>query len=162
MNKQTGIIIKKYREEAGLTQDNLAEKLEVNEKTIRRWENGMSKPDSQTINKIATILQISPRIFNIDDITDPLNCLHLLFQIEDTYRLTPKITDEGIYFKFPKLKSCETKTLIKLLKQWCEIRNAFDKKIISKFRYRAWKARYPDFANINPDTGLPVFHLTNK
>lgn len=55
----TGTIIKRLREEKGLTQNELAQKLCVSEKTVSRWETGRGYPDITLIEPIADTLGIS-------------------------------------------------------------------------------------------------------
>ena len=51
--------ISKRRKELGLTQKDLAEKLNVSDKTLSRWETGKQIPDALTIPEIAKMLDIS-------------------------------------------------------------------------------------------------------
>ena len=45
--------IKKLRKEKGLSQDELAEKLNIVRQTVSKWENGLSVPDSEMLILIA-------------------------------------------------------------------------------------------------------------
>lgn len=54
-----GEAIKKRREELGLTQQELAQKLFVSRQTVCRWENGTRCPDLIMSKKIALVLGIS-------------------------------------------------------------------------------------------------------
>ena len=46
MNQQkTGELLKHLRKEKGLTQEQLAEKLGVSNRSVSRWENGTTLPD---------------------------------------------------------------------------------------------------------------------
>ena len=54
-----GEAIKKRREELGLTQQDLAEKLFVSRQTVCRWENGTRCPDLIMAKKISLLLGIS-------------------------------------------------------------------------------------------------------
>ena len=54
-----GEAIKKRREELGLTQQDLAEKLFVSRQTVCRWENGSRYPDLIMAKKITLVLGIS-------------------------------------------------------------------------------------------------------
>lgn len=51
--------LKKVREEQGLTQQSLAERLYVTRQAVSRWECGARYPDLLTAKKIATILNVS-------------------------------------------------------------------------------------------------------
>ena len=44
-NLQTGQFIKQLRKEQGMTQRKLAEKLNISEKTLSKWETGNGLPD---------------------------------------------------------------------------------------------------------------------
>ena len=54
-----GDAIKKKREELGLTQHDLAQKLFVSRQTVCRWENGTRCPDLIMAKKISLVLGIS-------------------------------------------------------------------------------------------------------
>ncbi len=55
----TGAIIKRLREEKGLTQAELAEKLSVSDKAVSRWETGRGYPDITLIEPLAAALGVS-------------------------------------------------------------------------------------------------------
>lgn len=55
----TGNMIKKIREGKGLTQSELAEKLQVSDKTISKWETGKGYPDITLIEPLTKALGIS-------------------------------------------------------------------------------------------------------
>ena len=50
--------MKVVREEKGLTQDALAEKLNVTRQAVSSWENEKTQPDIDTLHKIADILEV--------------------------------------------------------------------------------------------------------
>lgn len=52
-------IIVKRRKELGLTQQHLAEKLNISDKVISKWETGKSLPDTSMLIPLARALQIS-------------------------------------------------------------------------------------------------------
>ena len=54
-----GGVIKKYRKEAGLTQEEMANKLGVTTPAVNKWENGNSRPDIKLLAPIARLLNIS-------------------------------------------------------------------------------------------------------
>lgn len=51
--------IKQLREEKGMTQQSLADKLYVTRQAVSRWEHGMRYPDLLTAKKIAQVLEVS-------------------------------------------------------------------------------------------------------
>lgn len=54
-----GNYIQKKRKEKNLTQEQLAEKLNVSNKTISKWECGKSLPDYSVVEAVCEILEIS-------------------------------------------------------------------------------------------------------
>ncbi|MGN0532679.1 MAG: helix-turn-helix domain-containing protein [Eubacterium sp.] len=55
----TGAFIKKLREDKGLTQKQLADKVFVSEKTVSKWETGRGYPDISLIEDLAKGLGVS-------------------------------------------------------------------------------------------------------
>lgn len=55
----TGAVIRKLREDNKLTQAELAEKLNVSDKTVSKWETGKGYPDMSLLEPIATVFGIS-------------------------------------------------------------------------------------------------------
>ena len=54
-----GNVIRKYRKEVGLTQEEMANRLGVTTPAVNKWENGNSKPDIELLAPIARLLHIS-------------------------------------------------------------------------------------------------------
>lgn len=57
--KMMADIIASRRKELGMTQKDLAEKLNITDKAVSKWERGIACPDTATIPKLAQILGIS-------------------------------------------------------------------------------------------------------
>ena len=51
--------IKIYRKERGLTQEELAIRVNVVRQTVSKWEKGLSVPDADMLQKIAEVLEVS-------------------------------------------------------------------------------------------------------
>lgn len=56
--KTIGQNIKLFRERKNLSQQELAEKIRVGTQTVEKYESGEKKPDTQTILKISTVLDV--------------------------------------------------------------------------------------------------------
>ena len=54
--------IKRFRKEKGLSQEELAEKLNVVRQTVSKWENGLSVPDAEMLIRIADTLDTTVNI----------------------------------------------------------------------------------------------------
>lgn len=59
MNNTIGTNIAKYRREVGMTQAELAEKMNVSVQAVSKWENDVSCPDLEKIWQLASILNTS-------------------------------------------------------------------------------------------------------
>ena len=55
----TGAVIKSLREKRRMTQAELAEKLNVSDKTVSKWENGRGYPDITLLEPIAESFGVS-------------------------------------------------------------------------------------------------------
>lgn len=67
----TGGIIKKLRESRGITQAELAEILNVSDKTVSKWETGKGYPDITLIEPLASALNVSVmELLSGDEITN--------------------------------------------------------------------------------------------
>ena len=58
-NKSIGEVISTLRKEKGMTQKELADKLNITDKAVSKWERDISFPDTATIPKLAEILEVS-------------------------------------------------------------------------------------------------------
>ena len=58
-NKQTGDYIKKVRTEAGLSQSQLAQLLNVSREAVSKWENGHHMPDIAVLENLAEVLGVT-------------------------------------------------------------------------------------------------------
>ena len=56
-----GQIILNRRKELNMTQKQLAEKLNVTDRTISRWECGVSLPDVEMLKTVAKVLEVDIR-----------------------------------------------------------------------------------------------------
>jgi len=52
--------LRKYRIQAGLKQEDLAQQLGKSKSVISNWERGENRPDADTIAKICAILNVTP------------------------------------------------------------------------------------------------------
>ena len=57
--KTMGMIIARLRKAQGMTQAELAEKMQVTDKAVSKWERDLSCPDIQSLPRLAEILEVS-------------------------------------------------------------------------------------------------------
>lgn len=69
-----GVFLKELRKEKGLTQENLAEQLNVSNRTISRWETGSNMPDIGMLVEIADFYDVSiPEIIDGERKSENMN-----------------------------------------------------------------------------------------
>ncbi|MBO4693241.1 MAG: helix-turn-helix transcriptional regulator [Clostridia bacterium] len=74
MKYEIGNRIRKYRKDSGLTQEQLAMKINVTKSRVSNWEQGINRPDSDIIGKICRALNVSPSdLLNVHLTDDELN-----------------------------------------------------------------------------------------
>ena len=61
-----GEIILQRRKELGMTQKTLAERLNVTDRSVSRWECGVNLPDVETLKTIAKVLEVPVSYFYED------------------------------------------------------------------------------------------------
>ena len=57
--KTMGEIISRRRKEMGITQAELAERMNVTDKAVSKWERNLSCPDVGSISRLAEVLEVS-------------------------------------------------------------------------------------------------------
>ena len=56
---EVGVQIKKYRNELGLSQEKLAEKVYVSRQTVSNWETGKNYPDIHSLLLLSSLFGVS-------------------------------------------------------------------------------------------------------
>ena len=92
MEQQYHERLRKYRENAHLTQEELAEKIDVSRQTVSKWERGEAAPDTYNLIKLSSLYQVS-----VDTLlkTDPCQSLEPLAAEPTTEELRPDDGDDG-------------------------------------------------------------------
>lgn len=60
MKYEIGERIRKYREELGISQKELAQRLGVSNSRVSNWEQGINRPDANVLADICRTLNVSP------------------------------------------------------------------------------------------------------
>lgn len=98
MNQEKiGLFLKDLRKESGMTQEQLAEKLNVSNRTISRWENARTMPDFDFLIELAKIYDVS---------------VEELLKGERTTDMMEKQTEEALY-NIAEYTSSEKERLLK-------------------------------------------------
>ncbi len=75
MKYEIGNRIRMYRKESGLTQKQLADRINVTKSRVSNWEQGINRPDADILADICRVLNVSPsNLLNVhlsaDDLSD--------------------------------------------------------------------------------------------
>ena len=76
MKYEIGNRIRKYREELGISQKQLAEKIGVSNGRVSNWEQGLNRPDADMLAELCKALKVSPssllgvHLMGVDDLDD--------------------------------------------------------------------------------------------
>ncbi len=62
MKYEIGRRIRKYREELGISQKQLAEKIGVSNGRVSNWEQGLNRPDADMLAGLCEALNVSPSL----------------------------------------------------------------------------------------------------
>ena len=88
--------LRQAREMAGLTQQDLAEKLGVTKNSISNYENGVSSPKWDILVKIFDVLRVDPNFLYQDDFSSELTEAHVLTPQQSTLLAAfDQLNDEG-------------------------------------------------------------------
>lgn len=90
MKYEIGSRIRKYREELGISQVQLAQKIGVSNSRVSNWEQGTNRPDADMIAKLCLALQVSPsELLNIHLSTEDYTCQERA--LIEAYRKKPEL-----------------------------------------------------------------------
>ena len=92
--------IRFYRQQAGLTQKELAGLCEVSESAISNYELGNRVPDFLTLHTIAEKLRVNYAAIAGEKVTDLEGALQALYKLKEIYGLYPIEVDGQIHFVF--------------------------------------------------------------
>lgn len=100
INATLGERIRFYRQQARLTQKELADLCEISESAIRNYELGNRVPDFMTLQEIAGKLRVNYAAIAGEKVTELEGALQALYKLEEIYGLYPTEVDGHIHFVF--------------------------------------------------------------
>ena len=129
--------IKKFRKSKGLSQEELAIKLNVVRQTVSKWENGLSVPDSDMLITLADELDTSVSVLLGETVMEPVT--------DDLKAISEKL--EVINLQLAKKNRFKVKAIRLILISLCAlIMIAFIAFAVMKSSYLRWDYNNPEFA----------------
>ena len=170
INATLGERIRFYRQQAGLTQKELADLCEISESAIRNYELGNRVPDFMTLHEIAGKLRVNYAAIAGEKVTELEGALQALYKLEEIYGLYPTGVDGHIHFVFrgsiemgdfkPDLDSILRSPGVLLqyrvlgFMKACALHDAGE---LTDEEYALWKSKFPaflsDFYEFRKQTG---------
>lgn len=150
--------IRFYRQQAGLTQKELAGLCEVSESAIRNYELGNRVPDFLTLKTIAEQLRVSYYAIADVNLTELDGAVQTLFKLEEIYGLYPAEVDGHIHFVFRDSVALEDfqknpdialggigAMLQQRVRGFMKVRVLHDAGELTDEEYELWKSKFPAF-----------------
>ena len=129
--------IKRIRKSKGLSQEELAIKLNVVRQTVSKWENGLSVPDSDMLITLADELDTSVSVLLGETVTEPVT--------DDLKAISKKL--EAINLQLAKRNMVKIRTIRWILIALCAfIVLVFITLAVMQSPYLRWNYNNPEFA----------------
>lgn len=132
-----GSRIRAFREAAGMTQAQLAEKVGMSEPAIRLYELGKRHPRQEAVSLIAEALGVDRQALSELGVESARDALEVLFRLEDSCGLVPG--EGGALSVDPSAENAQK--LDVAIRRWAERRRELDEGSITRAEYDAWRAR---------------------
>ena len=144
--KRIGYRIRKIRQEKGLSQAELGEKVGLSADRIQKYENGARTPKSELLKDFADALDVDTLAFVDPTISTYYGSLYAFFEMENLYGLNIKKYGENYLLHF------DDNTMNDFLKEWYiekeKIDNQMEKADLEESEellklYHDWKNNFP-------------------
>lgn len=134
-----GLRIKDLRKRRGMTQRELADAAGMSESALRSYELGDRNPKPIHLKMIAKALQVRPEVFADTTIRTSMEVIHLIFNLEDSYKFYP-VEDHAMISTYDP-------AINQAFRDWGDIRAKMQRGEISKEEYQDWKDTYTPYIN---------------
>lgn len=158
--------IRRFRKDAGLTQKELAERVKVNESTIRNYELGNRFPEFNTLFDISLALNMNYHALAGVQLEEPLGAMLALYYMEDIYGLHPvkvgdiyhlAFRDEPIPENYNEKAVQDAFQMDSMLEDWYYIRQEFLAGKITEEEYFKWQEKGPFFSSYDWENERMLF-----
>lgn len=134
--------IRNRRRAAGLTQKQLAERVDLSEQAIRMYELGKREPSADVINRIGEALDVAPESLRSIEIESAREALELLFALDEKYGLVPHVDDSGISLVLNTRKTAASQKFFYAIQAWDAKEKELSEGVITQEEFEAWKASF--------------------
>ncbi len=138
--------IKLFRNMRNLTQKELGAKVgfpfNATDVRIAQYESEKRIPKDDMVNKLASILDVSPAAIKVPEIDTYIGVMHTLFTLEDTFGIKVNKIDGELCISLDKTNSAYL-SILEMLNSWQMEYEKFQNGEITKEEYDYWRYNYP-------------------
>lgn len=136
--------IRYYRKRAGLTQKAVAEACGITEPAIRNYELDNRIPSYETLEDIASALNVSYYALADPILEAYAGVMHCFFRLEYAHGMKPVLIDGKPALTFGPTGNRTGDAIIKqMMEQWLESRAKLDSGEWNMDQYEDWESQYP-------------------
>ena len=152
-----------FRNLRGLTQKHLGAALGFPEGSadirVAQYESGSRKPKAEITEKMAEVLDVSPKALDVPDIDSYVGLMHTLFALEDIYGLKVARRN-GAPCLCPDFASGEQALfMMSLLDEWLDQKEKLMSGAITEEEYDQWRYHFPMIGDPMIPSSEPKSHL---
>lgn len=151
---RVGKRLRTIRNEAGLSQTELGEKVGLNANRVQQYENGARKPKFDMCKAFATALDVQTSALLDPQVATYIGSMYAFFEMETLYDLRLKEVDGQICLCFGENQNdIRTTEMNQNLRAWFERRKEMEKKVLSAkseeerrqiiHEYHMWEWNFP-------------------
>jgi transcriptional regulator with XRE-family HTH domain len=145
----TGERIHFFRNLRGMTQKYLGLMVGFPERSadirLAQYESETRTPKAEITEKLASVLDVSPKAIDLPDIDSYIGLMHTFFALEDRYGLKIGEIDGELCLRLDKTKVTEYQNMFEMLYSWRQIAAKLEAGEITKEEYDHWRYKYPEF-----------------
>lgn len=138
--------IKLFRNMRNLTQKELGAKVgfpfNATDVRIAQYESEKRIPKDDMVNKLASILNVSPAAIKVPEIDTYVGVMHTLFALEDTFGIKVNKIGGELCISLDKTNSAYL-SMFEMLNSWQMEYEKFQNGEITKKEYDYWRYNYP-------------------
>lgn len=139
-----------FRNLRGMTQKYLGQMVGFPERSadirMAQYESGTRTPKADVTEKLAHVLQVSPKALDVPDIDTYIGLMHTLFALEDRYGIKIGDIDGEICLRLDRTDGRRWHTMFNLLQPWREEAAKLKAGEITKEAYDEWRYTYPEIS----------------
>lgn len=149
MKMATGERIHFFRNLRGMTQKYLGMMVGFPERSadirLAQYESETRTPKAEIMEKLAGVLDVSPKAIDLPDIDSYIGLMHTFFALEDRYGLKIGEIDGELCLRLDKSKGSNYLNLLDMFTSWQKEAAKLEAEEITKEEYDQWRYKYPEY-----------------